>query len=202
VTDPKQLQRFHVEAQAAAQLHHTNIVPVHAVGCERGVRYYAMQYIEGETLARVIEELRQIGGRDADIPSSSKDMAFELASGLLTGQLDTTEARPDAGECTGPGGAASAPLPAPRAPMRTHVPSSGTSTRSRAFFRNAAQLGIQAAEALEHAHAQGVLHRDIKPANLMIDVRGNLWVTDFGLARLQSEAGLTMTGDLLGTLRY
>src|SRR4029077_9793733 len=41
--DPKQLQRFKNEAQAAAQLHHTNIVPVFGVGCERGVHYYAMQ---------------------------------------------------------------------------------------------------------------------------------------------------------------
>src|SRR5262249_59367764 len=48
----------------------------------------------------------------------------------------------------------------------------------------------------------GVLHRACKPSNLLIDVRGQLWVTDFGLARLQSEASLTMTGDLLGTLRY
>src|SRR5437899_1098705 len=57
--DAKQLQRFKNEAQAAAHLHHTNIVPVHAVGCERGVHYYAMQFIEGQTLAAVIHELRQ-----------------------------------------------------------------------------------------------------------------------------------------------
>src|SRR5437870_8486843 len=57
--DAKQLQRFKNEAQAAAQLHHTNIVPVFGVGCERGVHYYAMQFIEGQTLAAVIRELRQ-----------------------------------------------------------------------------------------------------------------------------------------------
>src|SRR5262249_738480 len=57
--DPKQLQRFKNEAQAAAHLQHTNIVPVHYVGCERGVHFYAMQYIEGRTLATVIAELRQ-----------------------------------------------------------------------------------------------------------------------------------------------
>src|SRR5262249_41360305 len=54
-----QLQRFKNEAQAAAGLRHTNIVPVHATGCERGVHYYAMQFIEGRTLATIIEELRR-----------------------------------------------------------------------------------------------------------------------------------------------
>jgi hypothetical protein len=56
--DPRQLQRFKNEAQAAAHLYHTNIVPVHAVGCERGVHYYAMQFIEGQTLAQVIADFR------------------------------------------------------------------------------------------------------------------------------------------------
>jgi len=67
----------------------------------------------------------------------------------------------------------------------------------------AARLAIQAAEAMEHAHGLGFLHRDLKPANLLIDDRGHLWVADFGLARLRrGGAGLTATGDLLGTLRY
>src|SRR5262249_9194392 len=54
----RQLQRFRNEAHAPAQLHHTNIVPVHATGCERGVHFYAMQYVEGQTLAQVIADLR------------------------------------------------------------------------------------------------------------------------------------------------
>ena len=56
--DAKQLQRFKNEAQAAAHLQHQNIVPVHSVGCERGVHFYAMQFIEGQSLAQVIADLR------------------------------------------------------------------------------------------------------------------------------------------------
>ena len=62
--DARQIQRFQVEAQAAACLHHPHIVPVYGVGVERGVHYYAMQLIEGQTLAAVIGALRRQAGRD------------------------------------------------------------------------------------------------------------------------------------------
>ena len=81
-------------------------------------------------------------------------------------------------------------------------PSSTPSTRSRAFFRAVAQFGTQAAEAARIMLIVWGSSIVIKPANLLIDVRGNLWITDFGLARMQAETGLTMTGDVIGTLRY
>src|SRR6202044_3237871 len=64
------------------------------------------------------------------------------------------------------------------------------------------RIGIQVADALQHAHDQGVWHRDIKPANLLLDTAGIVWVTDFGLAKAIAHDDLSRTGDLVGTLRY
>ncbi len=75
-------------------------------------------------------------------------------------------------------------------------------SRRRVYFRSVASLGRQAAEALAYVHDLGIQHRDIKPANLLVDSDAHLWVTDFGLARLQGDGDHTRTGDLLGTLRY
>ena len=55
---------------------------------------------------------------------------------------------------------------------------------------------------MDHAHENGVLHRDIKPSNLMLDSAGHLWVADFGLAACSPDSSLTVTGDVLGTLRH
>ena len=199
--DSHQLRRFRTEAQAAAQLHHTNIVPVFWIGSENGVHYYAMQFIEGRTLADVIRELRQLEGKDrhdgtADKAEAPADAAASALASALTQEFPPPAAREDV-----PPPAAAPDLPGPSA-GRTPAPPPSSSTRNRAFFRNVARLGLEAAEALEHAHQEGIVHRDVKPANLMIDARGHLWVTDFGLARLQNDSGLTITGDLVGTLRY
>jgi Protein tyrosine and serine/threonine kinase len=70
------------------------------------------------------------------------------------------------------------------------------------YWQSVARIGVQVADALEYAHKQGILHRDIKPSNLLLDTRGTVWVTDFGLAKASDQPNLTHTGDILGTLRY
>jgi serine/threonine protein kinase/Flp pilus assembly protein TadD len=176
--DSRQLARFHNEARAAAGLHHTNIVPVHYVGSERGTHYYAMQFIDGRDLASVIAQLRQPSRRS--LPDSRDVVTVDAATG------------------------AALPPSAPAAAATTPLAGLSTerSTKSAEHFRAVARLGIQAAEALDHAHQMGIVHRDVKPANLLVDDAGRLWITDFGLAQFQSDTRLTMTGDLVGTLRY
>jgi serine/threonine-protein kinase len=72
-----------------------------------------------------------------------------------------------------------------------------------AYWRSVARIGLQVAEALAHAHSQGILHRDIKPSNLLLDTHGTVWITDFGLAKTAEDAdNLTYSGDVVGTLRY
>ncbi len=199
--DPRHLQRFHNEAHAAAHLHHTHIVPVFGVGCERGVHYYVMQFIEGQSLATLIASLRREAGKaagtDGSRPSSPPGATRLVAPGreALPGAAGSMTDQP-----TGPLEPWPAPPPAAETPPPAVFATAGSNRRT--FFRAIAQLGIQAAEALEHAHQSGVIHRDIKPANLLIDGHGHLWVTDFGLAQFQGGARLTMTGDVLGTLRY
>src|SRR6185369_15597332 len=70
----------------------------------------------------------------------------------------------------------------------------------------ALEIIVGVCEALHFAHAEGVVHRDVKPANILVDVRGRVKVTDFGLARLNTPTaeqwGHTMTGTVLGTPDY
>ena len=199
--DAKQLQRFRQEAQAAAQLHHTNIVPVYAMGCERGIHFYAMQLIEGQSLDVVMRPTanRRAWARDRGRQPIRRRWAGPESSASRSIRRPAIDSH-RAGRCT-----------KLLDFLRRFVPTRSTGFR-RIFprftagdggpFRFAARSMAQAAEALEYAHQQGIIHRDIKPANLLIDVRGNVWITDFGLAHFRVDSGLTQTGDLLGTVRY
>lgn len=130
-------ERFLREAETAGRLHHTHIVPVHAVAEEQGILFYVMQFIEGRSLAEHLKDVRQ-----------------------------------------------------------------ATAPPGREYYRRVARWAQHVAEALAYAHSQGTIHRDIKPSNLLLDNRGEVWVTDFGLAKADAHTTITMTGDVIGTARY
>ncbi|WP_250926673.1 serine/threonine-protein kinase [Aporhodopirellula aestuarii] len=132
--DSRQIERFKNEAHAAGLLQHPNIVPVYSVGSDRGVHYYAMQFISGVSM----DEWVAMHARD----------------------------------------------------------------NCRTDWRSVLGWTIDIARALHAAHETGVVHRDVKPSNLMLDRESKIWITDFGLARCQTDDSITKSGDLVGTMRY
>ncbi|HEX5272381.1 MAG TPA: serine/threonine-protein kinase, partial [Gemmataceae bacterium] len=193
LADPTYLERFRREAKAAARLHHTNIVPVYGVGEHDGVHYYAMQFIQGEPLDRVLCDVRRFRNPAAIGTAASREGS--VAHSLVTGRFGAPAAEP----------------PRPDAPADDSAVTARTETSSASlsaggseagYFRTAARVGLQVADALSYAHRQGVLHRDVKPSNLLLDLDGTVWVTDFGLAKAEGTDELTHTGDIVGTVRY
>ena len=155
--NPTYLARFRREAQAAGRLHHTNIVPVFGVGECGGVHYYAMQFIQGEGLDKVLADVRRLrqppGAGEAPPPEGS------VAHTLLNGQFDP-------------------PVAADPGKPNQHPDSSSLTSRlspcgpEAEYFRGVARIGVQVADALAYAHRQGILHRDVKPSNLLLDLQG------------------------------
>jgi WD40 repeat protein len=222
--DPRQLGRFQREARAAARLHHTNIVPVFGVGEQDGLHYYVMQFIHGLGLDAVLTELQRLAQPRGRLPRIQDDApgrpsqgpgsvsAVQVARALLSGEGGRPGAinpRTAAFE-EPPGEAPDGPAPPGRAADTSatiHLPGqadgSALTGSGRQYWQSVGRIGVQVAEALAHAASQGILHRDIKPSNLLLDAQGTVWVTDFGLAKADSDGdNLTNTGDIVGTLRY
>jgi serine/threonine protein kinase/Tfp pilus assembly protein PilF len=127
---PAHLKRFRLEAEAAASLDHSCIVPIYEVGERDGQCYFSMKFVEGGQLDEVIK----------------------------------------------------------------HTPLS---------IRQSVELIAKVARTVHYAHEHGILHRDIKPGNILLDLKGEPHLTDFGLARLvESESTVTRTLEVLGTPSY
>ena len=168
------VHRFRREAEAAARLHHTNIVPVYATGEQDDTHFYAMELIDGPSLDHVIKQMRR---SRAEALAADERRSADL-------------------EATGPNVESD-----PRASSDTLLNLSASNYAS-GYFDQVARMVADVADALDHAHNEGVIHRDIKPSNLLLSPDGRLSVNDFGLALLLEQPGMTMTGEFVGTPMY
>ncbi len=181
--------RFQREAQAAAKLHHPHIVPIFAFGEDDGVYYYAMELVDGPGLNAVIAETRERHLAD----TASSDLAETLPlSRTPTGAVasnDPAVTRNGTGRSdTTDSAIAAAGLP--------------EIISSDEHFHRVAEHMATVADALDYAHSHGVIHRDIKPHNLILNSDGKMLISDFGLARLAEQPGVTVTGELIGSPLY
>lgn len=193
LSDPQRLKRFQNEVRAAGTLHHSNIIPIFSVGVERGLHYFAMQFIDGPSLEDLLDGLRARNGEPHSIGQETE----------LYAKQSTSKQPP---QTSVPSKYRSAHVPSLNDSETVREIAAGVSTlrvtTPNEYFRTVAEWGVQVASALTHAHENGIVHRDIKPGNLLLNEHGQAWVADFGLARLEQDVSLTMTGDLLGTLKY
>jgi len=167
---PTLIQRFHLEAEAAAGLHHPNIVPIYETGEHEGEHFFSMELVDGFALDRYITTAGFCFDRKADGDSESVVARREPSVGRASSRAVRGEDKPSV----------------------------------RARQEQIARLMAKVARAVDYAHQHGVLHRDLKPGNILLDRQGEPYLTDFGVAKLIGQSGisLTVSGSIMGTPSY
>ena len=143
--DDRAVMRFVREARLAGKLNHPNVVGVYGMGVKEQTPYYAMEFVEGKTLAQILQRLKEAKSEAETLFGKKEEVRY---------------------------------------------------------FATIAEVFAAVADGLQHAHSKGVVHRDIKPSNLIFDSKGCLRILDFGLAHLEGQASLTISGDVVGTPLY
>jgi len=178
--NPAAVERFRREATAAAQLHHTNIIPIYDYGESADAFYYAMELITGRPLDELITGLAE----KSSIRATDGQLARALSESEvnLPGQPDSDDS--ESAEAT------------------TSSDSVPVLAKHERYFRRVAAWIRDTADALHYAHSHGIIHRDIKPANLILSRDGRIMMADFGLAKSANEHSVTVAGAIVGTMRY
>jgi serine/threonine-protein kinase len=193
--DSRRRKLFLQEAIAFGALDHKHIVPIFDFDMSGPTPYYAMKYIAGHSLSQIMKELRRrvrvSGDGHETTGAETPALLSRLVECICSNDFSACQVRSE-----GPRRADAGPGQAAEACTKAR-PQLG-----RSYARSIAQIGLQATEALQHAHARGIIHRDVKPANLMLDGDGQLWLTDFGLALLKGHEASRLTGSGGGTPGY
>ena len=180
--------RFRREVEAVARLHHTNIVAVYTTGEENGTAFYAMELIDGPPLNEIIAQLRRDPVPELRSSSIGRHSGEDRAPTHVSDQAGAAKSTPMAAVPDGGSSPAS--------------DSTIVSQSAGQYFDTIVTMLADVADALAYAHRNQVVHRDIKPSNLLLSKDGRLHISDFGLARILEEPGVTQTGEFVGTPFY